>query len=399
VSLESVSESVIVEPVSLGPVNLESTSSGTGRIDIAPATIRRLLVVRLSAMGDVIHTLPAVNALRKAFPRLHIGWLIEERWAELLCAPGAARRGPRSSLRPLVDEVHTVDLKGWGKSLFSLSTLQRIAKIWNDVREVRYDVAVDLQGAIRSALLARWSGARMICGSAEPRESPASLWYTRKVVAQGRHVVEQNLSIADAMIETENSARPRMRLAADISFQIPSDPQVEARVGQHMEQHGIGDFAILNPGAGWGAKRWPAERYGEVARALADYRVRSILNYGPGEEKLARAAASASRGTAEVMSCSLTELIALTRRARLFIGGDTGPLHLAAALRVPVVAIYGPTDPARNGPYGTHSIVLRSSQSLTTYTRRTEPDEGMLAIGSDTVAAAASRLLSGDLRG
>jgi heptosyltransferase-1 len=127
--------------------------------------------------------------------------------------------------------------------------------------------------------------------------------------------------------------------------------------------------------------------------------VRSILNYGPGEEELARAAESASRGTAEVMSCSLTELIALTRRARLFIGGDTGPLHLAAALRVPVVAIYGPTDPARNGPYGTHSIVLRSSQSLTTYTRRTEPDEGLLAIGSDTVVAAASKLLSGDLRG
>jgi lipopolysaccharide heptosyltransferase I len=392
---------VSVESVNLEPVNLESASSETGGIDIAPApTIRRLLVVRLSAMGDVIHTLPAVNALRKAFPRSHIGWLIEERWAELLCAPGAARRGPRSSFRPLVDEVHTVNLRGWGKSLFSLSTLQRIARIWNDVREVRYDVAVDLQGAIRSAVLARWSGARMVCGSAEPRESPASLWYTRKVLAQGRHVVEQNLSIAEAMIESQSRALRQVRLVAeDISSQIPRDPQVDASVGQRLERHGIGDFAILNPGAGWGAKRWPVERYGEVARALADCGVRSILNYGPGEEELARAAESASRGTAEVMSCSLTELIALTRRARLFIGGDTGPLHLAAALRVPVVAIYGPTDPARNGPYGTHSIVLRSSQSLTTYTRRTEPDEGLLAIGSDTVVAAASKLLSGDLRG
>jgi len=359
--------------------------------------MRRLLVVRLSAMGDVIHTLPAVNALRKAFPRSHIGWLIEERWAELLCAPGAARRGPTSSLRTLVDEVHTVDLKGWGKSLLSLSTVQRIAKIWNDVREVRYDVAVDLQGAMRSAALARWSGARMTCGSAEPRESPASLWYTRKLLAQGRHVVDQNLSIAEGVIETESSARPPARLSEpDISFPIPSDPQVEARIGRHLEQHGIGDFAILNPGAGWGAKRWPVERYGEVARGLADRGVRSILNYGPGEEELARTAESASRGTSEVMSCSLTELIALTRRARLFIGGDTGPLHLAAALRVPVVAIYGPTDPARNGPYGTQSIVLRSSQSLTTYARHTEPDEGMLAIGSDTVVAAADSLLSGN---
>jgi heptosyltransferase-1 len=125
-------------------------------------TIRRLLIVRLSAMGDVIHTLPAVHALREAFPEAHIGWLIEERWAELLCAPGTARRGSRSDARPLVDEVHTVNLKAWGKSLFSLPTLQSIATVWNDVRDVHYDVAVDLQGAIRSAVLARWSGARVV---------------------------------------------------------------------------------------------------------------------------------------------------------------------------------------------------------------------------------------------
>ena len=106
-------------------------------------------------MGDVIHTLPAVHALRKAFPQAHIGWLIEERWAELLCAPGAPRRGARSRLRPLVDEVHTVSLKAWGKSPFSISTLQRAATVWNDVREAGYDVAVDLQGAMRSAVLAR----------------------------------------------------------------------------------------------------------------------------------------------------------------------------------------------------------------------------------------------------
>ena len=111
------------------------------------------------------------------------------------------------------------------------------------------------------------------------------------------------------------------------------------------------NFAILNPGAGWGAKRWPAERYGRVARALAEDGVRAILNYGPGEEDLAREAEAASAGAAMPMKCSITELIALTRRARLFIGGDTGPLHLAAALQVPVVAIFGPTDPARNGPY------------------------------------------------
>ena len=129
--------------------------------------IERLLIVRLSAMGDVIHTLPAAFALREAFPEAMMGWVIEKRWAELLCAPGTALRGPRSAQRPLVDWVHPVSLTGWRKSLFTIPTLQQIAKVWNDVRAARYDVAVDLQGAMRSAMLARWSGARVVLGAAE----------------------------------------------------------------------------------------------------------------------------------------------------------------------------------------------------------------------------------------
>jgi len=371
-------------------VSFESAS-----LDIPSAKkIERLLIVRLSAMGDVIHTLPAVHALREAFPAAHIGWLIEERWAELLCAPGSPRRGPRSALRPLVDEVHTVNLKAWGRSLFSISTLQRAATVWNDVRDAQYDAAVDLQGAMRSAVLGRLSGARIVYGEAEPRESPASLWYARKVVAQGRHVIEQNLSVAQSLV-----ALPGENSPPEVSCNLPHDPHAETRIEQGLAELGISDFAILNPGAGWGAKRWPAERYGEVARKLADQGVRSILNHGPGEEELARAAEAASAGTATTMSCTITELMALTRRARLFVGGDTGPLHLAAALRVPVVAIYGPTDPARNGPYGTHSVVLRSAESVTSHARRAEADEGMLGIGSDAVVAVARELLAGTLRG
>ena len=359
-------------------------------LDIAAEkTIDRLLIVRLSAMGDVIHTLPAVHVLRDAFPQAHIGWLIEERWSELLCAPGASRRGPRSALRPLVDEVHTVNLKAWGRSPFSLSTLQRAATVWNDVRGARYRLAVDLQGAMRSALLARFSRARVVYGAAEPRESPASLWYTRKVIARGRHVVEQNLSVAQAVFERELASRP-----PDISCDFPRDPQAEERIVHRLAELGIGNFAVLNPGAGWGAKRWPAERYGEVARKLAEQGVQSILNYGPGEEELVRAAEVASGGTAKAMTCTISELIALTRRARLFIGGDTGPLHLAAALQVPVVAIFGPTDPARNGPYGARSIVLRSPESITSHARRAAADEGLLSIGCEAVLAAASNLLA-----
>ena len=351
--------------------------------------IERLLVVRLSAMGDVIHTLPAVHFLRDAFPHAFIGWLIEERWAELLCAAGSSRRGPRSSLRPLVDEVHTVDLKSWRKSIFSISTLQRVAKVWNDVRDAQYDAAVDLQGAMRSAVLARWSGARVIYGPAEPRESPASLWYTRSVVTAGRHVVEQNLSLALGLRESARDAS-----VPDISGDFPRDPQAETRVTQRLAEDNVGDFAILNPGAGWGAKRWPAERYGEVARGLAEMGVRSILNSGPGEVVLVKTAEAASGGAARAMSCTISELIALMRRARLFVGGDTGPLHLAAALRVPVVGIFGPTDPVRNGPYGTRSVVLRSDESVTSHARRAEADEGMLGIGSAAVVTAARELMA-----
>jgi heptosyltransferase-1 len=354
------------------------------------SNIDRLLIVRLSAMGDVIHAQPAAQALRQAFPNAMIGWLIEERWAELLCAPGTPRRGPRSAQRPLADWVHPVSLTGWRKSLFTIATAQQIAKVWNDVRSARYDVAVDLQGAIRSAVLARWSGARVVYGAVEPRESPASLWYTRGAIARGAHVhvIDQNLSIASAVAGRELNV-PQV--------EFPHDVDAERRIEQRLVEAGISEFAILNPGAGWGAKRWPAERYGHVARVLAGDGVRAILNYGPGEEDLAREAEAASGGAANAMRCSITELIALTRRARLFIGGDTGPMHLAAALQVPVVAIFGPTDPARNGPYRTSngsSIVLRNPASPTTHARRSQPDQGLLEIGVDAVVDAARRLLA-----
>ena len=348
------------------------------------AKIERLLIVRLSAMGDVIHTLPAAQALRETFPQALIGWLIEERWAELLCAAGTSRRGPRSAQRPLADWVHTVDLKRWRESL-SMSTLQQIAKAWNDVRSVHYEAAIDLQGAIRSALLARWSGAHLVYGAAEPRESPASLWYSRQVVTRGSHVVEQYLSVTEAL-----SPRAVRAPAAG----LPHDPAAEMRVERILAQNAIQRFAILNPGAGWGAKRWPAERYGLVARALTSDGMKSIINFGPGEEDLARRAEAAGQGTAMTLQTSIGEFIALTRRAKLFVGGDTGPMHLAAALRVPVVAIFGPTDPERNGPYGTASVVLRSSASATSHARYSQPDEGLLEIGVDAVVHAARSLLA-----
>ena len=349
-----------------------------------PAEIERLLIVRLSAMGDIIHALPAVTALRHAFPQALIGWAIEERWAELLCTLPTPRSGPRSAQRPLVEKVHTVNTKNWRADLLSPQTLEQMGAALSDLRAAHYQVAVDLQGAARSALIARWSGASEIFGSAQPRENIASMLYTRPVITAGEHVVEQALALAEAVAH-----RPLDAAAAE----FPCDEAAEKECDHRLRERGIEKFVLLNPGAGWGAKQWPAERYGLIAAQLKDAGFRSLINFGPGESALARAAEQSSQGSAEPMPCTIPQLIALTRRASLFIGGDTGPLHLAAALRVPVVGIYGPTNPARNGPFGTRSIVLRSPSSITSHSRRAQPEEGLLTITSQQVADAALHLL------
>ncbi len=250
--------------------------------------VERLLIVRLSAMGDVIHTLPAAQALRYAFPDAMIGWLIEERWAELLCAPGAAKT------RCAIGAAAAGGLGTHGRpegmaqvTFCPFTASSTIARVWNDVRAADYQVAIDLQGAIRSAVLARWSGAPVVYGAREPRESAAALWYTRQTTARGKHVIEQGLSIVESLVG-------KKLIAPAVEF--PRDAGAEERIEQKLREAEIEKFAILNPGAGWGAKQWPAERYGQVARALARCGVQSVVNYGPGEEDLALAAETAERG-------------------------------------------------------------------------------------------------------
>ncbi len=372
----------------------------TGSFSLSlPASAPRfesLLVVRLSAMGDIIHTLPAAAALRRAFPHATLGWLIEERWAELLCTLRHPRAGRRSPQRPLVDRIHAVNTAEWRHAPFSFNTWQQMAAGLSQLRGIQYDAAIDFQGAVRSALLARWSGAPIVYGSAQPRENVASMFYTRKVLlqTQGTHVVEQALALAGAVVSSavvSSAIIPTQTAEARVEF--PVDRDAENKIAGFTAEGN--EFAILNPGAGWGAKRWPVERYGEVAKELAKDGLCSLINYGPGEEELAVAVEDAGAGAARKISCSISELIALTRRARLFIGGDTGPMHLAAALKIPVVAIFGPTNPARNGPFGTRSIVLRSVSSMTDHTRRPEPEQGLLEITVGEVVAATRKLLQG----
>lgn len=344
----------------------------------------RLLVVRLGSMGDIVHTLPAVAALRCEFPEAKIGWAVEERWTELLCARDTALAGARSPQRPLVDVVHVLDTLGWRSSLFSGDTRRHALRALREIRAARYQVAIDFQGAIKSSLLMQWSRTPLRLGFSEPRESVARLFYTRQIRATGRHISEQNTALAAALLPQPSALS---------EFPLPHDPAAEAWCETTLRDFGLGEFALLNAGAGWGAKCWPPERYGQVARALADAGLRSVVNIGPGEKELGQAVVSASGGTAQIIFCSLGQLIALCRRAKLLIGGDTGPLHLAAALGVPVVGIYGPTDPARNGPIGAPSIVLRHPQSETNHSRRAAPDAGLLSIATEEVISAARRLL------
>lgn len=337
-------------------------------------------MVRLGAMGDVIHTLPAVVALRQAFPKTRIGWVIEQRWLELLCAKDAPRSGARSQSRPLVDFVHVVDTKRWRKSPFSRDTRRQISAVRKELNAQHYELAVDFQGAVKSAILSRFGKSNL--GMENPREKPARMMYQNRVRTTGTHVVERYHSLAEAA-----AGKPLPMAAAE----FPQDNSADSQIARQAETWGE-KLALINPGAGWAAKQWPAERYGEVARALSQAGYTVLVNFGPGEEELAKTVQTSS-GTAVPISCSVAELIALTRRAKLFIGGDTGPLHLAAALRVPVVAIFGPTDPARNGPYGTNSIVLRNPASRTSLSHTSTPDPGLLRITPGEVITAARRLL------
>ncbi len=367
--------------------------------------VERLLVVRLGSLGDIIHTLPAVAALRRAFPEATIGWVVEDRWRELLCARDAELAGPRSPQRPLVDAVHVVDTLAWRAALFSGATRRHVLAVLREIRSAHYQLAIDFQGAIKSSLLMQMTRTPQRLGFAQPRERAARLFYTRPVIAKGAHIIEQNMSLASGLTN-ENRSDPTLGSAAlrrgwgtlpltAREFPLPHDAAAEAWCESELCRRGIGEFAIINPGAGWGAKCWPAKRYGEVAHALAAEGLPSLVNIGPGETALGRHVESASGGAATIISCSVGQLIALSRRARLFIGGDTGPLHLAAALRVPVLGIYGPTDPARNGPVGAPNVVLRHATSATSHRRHATTEAGLLSISAAEVVDAARRLLGG----
>ncbi len=343
----------------------------------------RLLVVRLGAMGDVLHALPAVTALRQAHPAWVIDWVIEPAWCALLTANCDVPNPGLGPGQPVVDGLHVASTKAWRHHPFSPETRREIKILKKALRACGYDAVLDLQGAVRSAAVAKMSGCRRRIGEAHPREWAARFFFTERVATRGAHVIEQDMELAAAVAGDELSAvHPR----------LPVDAAAEAWCDQLLPPAAHQPAVLLNPGAGWGAKRWPTDRYAAVAAALAGRGMRILLNAGPGEEALVEDIQAHSSGAAVPVHCTVAQLIALTRRVALVIAGDTGPLHLACALGRPVVGIYGPTDPARNGPFGTRSRVLRSPDSRRDHSRRAEPEAGLLTITPEAVVHAADEL-------
>jgi heptosyltransferase-1 len=324
----------------------------------------RFLLVRLSSLGDVIHALPAASALRDTFPDARIDWVIDPSWKRLLEG--------NSDLT----EVIAHDRKRAGGIASSLRKL----------RESRYTCAIDFQGLYKSALLARASGAPRRIGfqSSYAREGLVAMLYTDRLNPRGPHKVDHNLTL----VERAGARVGQLRFPLTIRVE---ESEVVAR---ELNERGVNEFYVLNPGGGWLSKCWPAERYGELHRRLAQrHGWRGVVSFGPGEDDLARDLIRAAGNPAPVaISLPLGPLMALLRRAKLIVSVDTGPLHLASALGTPVVGLFGPTDPARNGPYSAGDISVRNpGHSITTYRRGASYSPAMLSITVDQVFDAVER--------
>lgn len=334
------------------------------------------MVVRLSSLGDIVHTFPAVAGLRENFPNAEIVWLTHPRWKVLV---------ERSSL---ASEV-------WATETRSPSALLTVLR---RILEKKFSAAIDYQGLWKSAalpFLGRVS--RRIGFSSETvREYGVPILYTDRVRSRQLHIAEQNG-------ELSQRAGARRGVAP---FSLSVSSAEDAGVLQLLRVSSIERYIVLSPGGGWCSKCWPPDRYGELCRRIyGALGLRCVLNHGPGEDDLVAAIKAASGGAAPAAyNAGLEQLMALLRKALCIVGGDTGPLHLGVALGTPAVALFGPTDPARNGPYRSgHSrsaatpsdIVLRSPKAVTTYKRGDQPDPSMLDIDVDAVFDAVQRLVGG----
>lgn len=310
----------------------------------------RILMVRMTAMGDVIHTLPAAATLKASFPDAHLAWVVDPKWAVLLEG------------NPHVSEVIPMNRRNWRSCFDAFVKLRR----------EQFDLAIDFQGLIKSAVVSRISGASTIVGldRGAARESGAALVYTDRFTPHSKHIVDRHLDLAEAAGASRRTAE----------FPLPPG----------TPEGSLPDaFVLASPSAGWASKEWPTENYVALAALIrSQMRLPLVLNVHP-------AAADTLRDLPGIIPhvSSVRGLIDATRRARAVIGVDSGPLHLAAALGKPGVAIFGPTDPARNGPYGGTMRVLRDPAAITTYKRRQGTDPSMAATTPEAAMEALESVL------
>jgi len=307
----------------------------------------RILVVRLGSIGDIVHTLPSLAAIRHALPDAEISWVVEHRTAEIL----------RDN--PLLDRLIEIDTKALRRGLMSGETLRAPRQQLRLLRASAFDLALDFQGLIKSAMIARLSRANRVVGFAREalREPPSRLLLHEAVsIPAGLHVIRKNLALVETAL---GIATPNDEKDLEFPIAIGNEHEREAASAAGLDS----PYAVLNPGGGWPTKLWSAEKFGTLADQLWNrFGLHSLVTVGPGEEDLAQQAlASSSSGKAKAVSVSLKGFCALVKRAEVYVGGETGPTHLAIAMRTPVVGLLGPTEWWRNGsPYRDDICVERN---------------------------------------
>ncbi len=343
----------------------------------------RILLIRTSALGDVVHCLPVLVALRRRLPEARIGWVIEDLFAPLLEG------------HPALDEVVPVRLRAWRKRALAGDTRRELFRFLRRLRAFRADVAVDLMGNHKAGVIARLSGAKRRVGPAQDdrRERSSALWIDEPVPVRGEHAVDRALATVAPLLA--HAAGEREARAVDFGG---DDLMAGAAAGPDAAADDGEPFVLVHPGAGWGNKVYPPERWGAVAGGLAErcgVATRVALSPSPAERRMAETIVASSGGAAStVEAADLATLVALSRRARLVLGGDSGPIHLAHALGTPVLAVMGPTDPARHGPYGAPDGALaRPLPCSYCYRRFTETKACLLEIAPEAVLERAVYIL------
>ena len=296
----------------------------------------RFLVVKFGSLGDVVHCLPSVAQLRNAFPKAEIDWLIERKNKVVVELSGLDMR------------LVPIDTYQWRNSP-GIGSAKEIAEFVWALRTDGYDCTIDFQGLLKSAFFAYLSGSPIRIGWERDflKESVSRFFYTEVVTPRRIHIIDQQMELLNPL-----------GIDPDWETEVPLHAPDSARESTHQKLKGVSDYVVINPGGNWATKLWEPERYGELAQRLMSDGLPVAVTWGPGEEELVRRLVrSAGNGVREIPT-TLEELVALCEDAKLFVGGDTGPMHFAAATGTPIVAVFGPTSSDRNGPFRREDIVV-----------------------------------------